>query len=806
MKSVNSSSRRSKGRFHRPYIQALSLLALFALLIPVSSTAQGASSQQSPDAPLAPPPGWTLDYVEALPNLTNMTNRSLDFKVNIPCIAFGGDHLYYSCYNKTTKKWGTPTIVDSDFRVGEYAALDFNTNNQPFISYYDAANARLKLAYNLGAGWVIKIIDSAPAICPKATQPEEAKERPTEDLLNERMKPWLPSLQEPAIEGLPALLPNDPHGVGKYASIDIDHLNRVHFSYYDECYGTLKYAFWDTGTYLYTRTIDEDPTGSDEGKHTSIVVDKKDKVHISYMSEKYDQLRYIRGSYPYNTASRWTKPMEVEARASQTGAYTAIGLINRTVGGVVEEFPHIIYFDWGNEKLKHAVLNAYPDVWGSESVIPGTNNSIGWFCSLKVYGNTLYVSYYDATNKTLKYIKRGSGGWSTITSLATATVDYFSSVGFSKAGNPGIAYFDADRGELRYIFYDGDKWIAPKVISLAGDIGLSSSLVLNSTGEAFISYFDIALGRLKYARSFGDDWLIERILNKQNSGAFSSIDLITEQRPQVAFYQGDATALWSAILKKNATWDITTVDSYYEVGEFVSMELDSNDDAHISYYDATHRDLRYALWKPAASEWFTDTLDHESEDIGLYTSLALDGADNPHISYYDVTNGDLKYIYHTGIGWGVPATVDDSTDNVGLYTSIALNSLGVPHISYYDNDGENLKFAVQSGLNWTKTELDTTGAVGMYTSMAIDPTDNSRHICYYDSTHGNLKYAEWTGAWTIYVMDNVGDVGVTCSIALAPGDKVGISYYDYSGGDLKFAHNYPMPPPPVIQFLPLIIN
>ena len=80
--------------------------------------------------------------MDAQPNFANMTNRSMDFRGNTPCIAFGGDRLYYSCFDVTNKTWGTPTIVDGDFQVGEYTALDFNSNNQPFISYYDAANAR----------------------------------------------------------------------------------------------------------------------------------------------------------------------------------------------------------------------------------------------------------------------------------------------------------------------------------------------------------------------------------------------------------------------------------------------------------------------------------------------------------------------------------------------------------------------------------------------------------------------------------------------------------------------------------------
>ncbi|MBI4713484.1 MAG: hypothetical protein HY762_09340 [Planctomycetes bacterium] len=90
-----------------------------------------------------------------------------------------------------------------------------------------------------------------------------------------------------------------------------------------------------------------------------------------------------------------------------------------------------------------------------------------------------------------------------------------------------------------------------------------------------------------------------------------------------------------------APWDITIVDSADDDGLHTDITIDSLDKVHISYYDATNGDLKYAT--NATGVWVIDSTLDPTDDVGLYTSIAIDSLDNVHISYYDATNGELNY-------------------------------------------------------------------------------------------------------------------------------------------------------------------
>jgi hypothetical protein len=316
-------------------------------------------------------------------------------------------------------------------------------------------------------------------------------------------------------------------------------------------------------------------------------------------------------------------------------------------------------------------------------------------------------------------------------------VGTYSSIALDSQGNPRISYYDSTNRDLKYAYYDGTTWHIEAVDTI-GFVGEYTSLALDSGDNPHISYYyDLSDDDLKYAYWTGSSWDITSVDTVGDVGWSTSIALDSGDNPHISYWDytnyGLKYAYWTG-----STWSITPVDTG-DAYVGTSIALDSGDKPHISYSDYPNCDLKYAYWTGAT--WSITYVDIGDLASG---SIALDSGDNPHVSYVD-QNNKFKYAYWTGSEWSI-TTVDSG--HAFALSSIALDSGDNPHIAY-DDVHDGLEYAYYDGSSW---EVETVDPEGSSPSLALDTAGNP-HISYRYYEYPNpscLKYAFYNVEPTVF--------------------------------------------------------
>ena len=567
-------------------------------------------------------------------------------------------------------------------------------------------------------------------------------------------------------------------GAGWYPSIAIDSSGFAHFSYWASNPWRLYYATNQSG--IWTYEIVENSKVS----YTSIALDGYDSPHISYYADGSGDLKYAKrvgagGNCGYNVGSvtpNGTWDCQIVDATDDVGSYSSLALDSSDV-------PHISYRDATNDRLKYATMTGIPPgVWQIDTLTSG-----GFFTSIALdSSDTPHIGFVGDGGNGAWYAHKDGVVWDYEYVDAALDAVYATSLALDSGGTPHISYWNSDTNDVRYAVRVlsggncgvGGNWNCETVAP--AELGGETALVIDGSDTPHLAYS----GSLNYAVKSAGSWAIEPI--PSYVGLNSSLELDGSGHPSISYYDATHSDLKYAAWNGGG-WDVEWVATTGESGRYSSLELDAGGNPHVSY--SASGDLKYATKSGGA--WNYATVDSAGE-VGSYNSLALDGDGDAHISYFDDTNDNLKYATNRFGAW----TTEIVDPGGGHSISIAVDCYGIPHIGYFSTSNE-LKYAVWvgggagscfAGSNWD-CEAINGGIYGAHSSIALDGGAHP-HIIF-SSQMEDLKYATKDGgSWTIETIDTtfpIEPLPFTGSIALDSADVPHVAYHDDVLSELKYA-------------------
>ncbi len=715
---------------------------------------------------------WVTSWIDEIGSVGRYTSIAIDTNNKAHISYYDSTNSRFKYATNTSGSWVT-SIIDTSSSIGYYTSISVDSNNKPHISYF-VTNFDLKYATNASGSWVSSTIDSTGDVGRYSSVAVDSNNKVHIsycDYTNRDLKYATNASGSWVISTIDSTGDVGQYTSIAVDSNNKIYISYYDVSNYDLKYATnASYNSDDDGDGYTESQGDCDDTNPAINPAAAEVCDGVDNNCNGQIDEGLPVNTYYRDA----DGDGYGNPLiSVQACAPPAGYVddnTDCNDNNSTVYPSAPELCDFVDNNCNGQIDEGLPLNTYyrdadGDGYGNPSIsIQACAPPAGYVpynsdCNdsnaavnpgrAEIAGNCIDDDCNLATSDSTT-----NNGWQ-IECLDTGST---SSIATDSSGNVHISYYDSTNKDLKYITNASGIWVV-SIIDSAGDVGSYSSIAVDSNNKVHIVYYDYSNNDLKYAENVADSWIITTI--DPNGGEDNSIAIDSNDKVHVS-YHGAGLKYATNI---SGSWSTMTVAAVSYLNDNTSIAVDSGNNVHIGYSNSTlvgwvngsylKYDLRYAT--NMSGSWVSQIVDSSSLStisVGYKKSIALDSYGSIHFAYEETTltticpnlpdscyltsNAKLKYATNSSGTWVISNI--DSINSVGYSFSLSIDKNNRKHIGYYDNTNGDLKYSDSVQGSWIISTIDSAGDVGSYISTAIDELNNL-HISYYDSTNNNLKHA-----------------------------------------------------------------
>ncbi len=379
----------------------------------------------------------------------------------------------------------------------------------------------------------------------------------------------------------------------------------------------------------------------------------------------------------------------------------------------------------------------------------------------------------------------GQYGWHA--SLAALDDRVLVSAYDSTYGDLIVARFDLEGKPVTLEYVDGFPTSGPITGDPAGprggrseggtNVGLHTAIGVDPNGLTHVAYHDADAGALKYATLANGVWSTTVVDDEGFTGLYASLGFAPDGSPRIAYLMAEGTIGGDPTLK--AALKLAKPKTPIPMGPA---------DWDVIVVDSRDKPLPICNGGCAAGE---KCIDLGSGPSCLATTIGCNPTCANDEACIDLSGAPTcESVVPVVVLEGLPA-------GTGLFSSIAFAADGTPLIAYYDSVDGDLRLAVDDGAGGFVTRtLDGNDAmaptdVGQHASIAVGPGEVVG-VAYFDATSDDLVYYD-VGTRTREIADdgvtppNLRFVGADASLVFDDGGKPAIAYHDPTNIDLLYA-------------------